>query len=584
MKTKKLLFALLFTAISLVNYAQTVPPVNLEPGYSVKNGHIIYPLPNTDYTTIIEVGPGKTYEELYDVPESNVTAGTLIKIYYRSEPYRIKIYLKIQATETAHFRIQGIPDENGNLPIITHENSTHNWGSDNINQWNDNLAIITINGSWGEKPSWIDLVNLHLKIFGVNQEDGDNGIWSKADHVSVKGCVFENCGNGVFFQASNNDLVDISSYNLVEGCRFTHCGVNGSYLLHNIYTQGAHSLVQFNYIEQEQDGALGSTLKDRATFSVIRYNYMEGTARTIDLVEPEEAEVATNDNPGWDNAFVYGNIITISRTNSGVPFHYGWDDNDDPYEYHRKGTLFFANNTIVMKANDNEWNVSLFDINEASTKINFVNNILLANGSGMHYFYMLRSGDNRDGGTINFTSSWVKAFAIDNNDEWQLYDTNESGDFHMNGENNLLTGNEPGFTDAGNGDYTLKQASPCRLSGTYIDSVDIEYNPISLDAIIQRADMDNPNMGCYSDNFITKIICDKTNNINLYPNPAKNNLQLVINNEQLNNKVVIYNIYGQTVKQLTINNKQLIIDISCLQDGVYFIKTGSVTKKFIVNK
>ena len=583
MRTQKLLFALLFTAISVLNYAQTVPEVNLTPGYSVHNGHIVYPSPDAEYSTIIEVGPGKTYEELYDVPETNVAAGTLIKVYYRTEPYRIKAYIEVQATENAHFRIQGIPDNNGNLPIITNENSTHNWGGGTVNEWVDNIGIMVIYGSWGSKPSYIDIVNLHFKIYGSTTSDNCIGIWSKIDHLAVKGCVFDNCSNGVFTQANNNDMTSISSYSLIEGCRFTNCGVQNSYLQHNIYAQGTHALIQFNYIEQQKETAVGSTLKDRAAFTVIRYNYMEGTARTIDLVEPEEAEIVADEGDNWDDAYVYGNLIVNKRANSGVMFHYGWDDMDNPYAYQRKGTYFFANNTVIMDFDDDSWNKELFDINKTSTKINYVNNILLA--KGMHYFFIFRTGEtSNEGGTVNFTTSWIKAYASDHNNEWQLNET--AGDYHMTGETTLLTGNEPGFTNANNDDYTLTQTSPCRLSGTHIDSVAIEYNPISLDAIIQRTDMVNPNMGCFSDNFITSVIYnDNSSSLNIYPNPAKDNLQLVINNEQLIDKnVIIYDVYGREVKQFKINNSKLIIKIADLQNGVYFIKLGSLTKKFVVNK
>ena len=397
------------------------------------------------------------------------------------------------ATEDAHFRIQGIPDSSGNLPVLTNENSTHNWGGGPVNQWVDNLGIIVINGPWGSKPAWIDIVNLHLKVYGTTERDGDIGVWSKGDHVSVKGCILDNCSDGVFFQAKDNELQSISTYNLVEGCRFTQCGVDDSWFMHNIYTQGSHSIVQFNYIEQQKAGALGSTMKDRTLFSVIRYNYMEGTSRTIDLVEPEDAEIATNGTTHWDDAYVYGNFIVNTRPNSGVMFHYGWDDMADPYEYQRKGTLFFANNTVIIEFDGTPWRTPLFDVNKSASKINFANNIVLA--KGMHYFYIFRSSDNNEGGTVNFTTSWLKAFASDDSNNWQLNET--SGDFNMTGQDSLLTGAEPGFTNAASENYTLLNSSPCHQTGTTLDFVSVNYRPISIDKIEKREDASAPNMGCY---------------------------------------------------------------------------------------
>jgi len=75
----------------------------------------------------------------------------------------------------------------------------------------------------------------------------------------------------------------------------------------------------------------------------------------------------------------------------------------------------------------------------------------------------------------------------------------------------------------------------------------------------------------------------KENDIVLNPNPAKNKLQLTFNNQQLNSKnIIIYNVFGQIVKQFKTDKKQLSIDISDLQNGVYFLKTGNISKKFIV--
>jgi len=86
----------------------------------------------------------------------------------------------------------------------------------------------------------------------------------------------------------------------------------------------------------------------------------------------------------------------------------------------------------------------------------------------------------------------------------------------------------------------------------------------------------------------------------IYPNPATNNLQLIINNEQLINKnIAIYDIYGKVIKQIVIANETwqslstdsheqrscnniVNINVADLQTGVYFLKIGTTTKKFII--
>jgi len=78
--------------------------------------------------------------------------------------------------------------------------------------------------------------------------------------------------------------------------------------------------------------------------------------------------------------------------------------------------------------------------------------------------------------------------------------------------------------------------------------------------------------------------------INIYPNPATNNLFLEIKNLEFKinnynkNEVFIYDVTGKVVKQLIVNNSKLIIKIDDLQNGVYFIQVGTITQKIIINK
>ncbi|MCD4664936.1 MAG: hypothetical protein K8R68_06655, partial [Bacteroidales bacterium] len=363
----------MFTAI-IVNiqygFAEIPPLVDLETDYTVHNGHIVYLLPEADYANIIKVGPGQTYEEIHDIPMNDLTDNTLVEIYYRSEPYRTKTLIETGGTENAHLRIQGVPDANGNLPVITAENATL-FG--NFNEWTEELGVFVVCGPYGSKPAWVEFVNLHIK-------DGEYaGIWIKGDHISVKGCILENNPNGVFFQATNQLMIEISSYNLIEGCRFIHNGIIDSWFQHNIYSQGYKTVIQFNTIEKLQDGAFGSSLKDRSAHTVIRYNYIETSSRTIDLVEPEDTDEVLMNDDDWDDAYVYGNLIINEIPPAGVMgtsmIHYGYDNEPG---ITREGTLFFANNTVIIDRDDNPWRINLFDINSINALVNFKNNITVA--------------------------------------------------------------------------------------------------------------------------------------------------------------------------------------------------------------
>jgi len=72
---------------------------------------------------------------------------------------------------------------------------------------------------------------------------------------------------------------------------------------------------------------------------------------------------------------------------------------------------------------------------------------------------------------------------------------------------------------------------------------------------------------------------NKSNITRIYPNPAHNNIQIEIEGSQYADKVKILNIDGKLVKQVSIDEN--IINISDLENGVYFIKIGNSIKKFI---
>jgi Secretion system C-terminal sorting domain len=73
--------------------------------------------------------------------------------------------------------------------------------------------------------------------------------------------------------------------------------------------------------------------------------------------------------------------------------------------------------------------------------------------------------------------------------------------------------------------------------------------------------------------------------INMYPNPAKNELNIDSASDIEN--VSIFNLLGQEVISKSINNKSVSLNISDLQSGVYIVKTSienkTSTSKFIKN-
>ena len=71
----------------------------------------------------------------------------------------------------------------------------------------------------------------------------------------------------------------------------------------------------------------------------------------------------------------------------------------------------------------------------------------------------------------------------------------------------------------------------------------------------------------------------KTTSMNVYPNPAVDQLNVVLNQ---NSEVVIINMMGQVVRTVEGHVGANTIDLSGLTSGVYFISAGSTTQKFVV--
>ncbi len=72
--------------------------------------------------------------------------------------------------------------------------------------------------------------------------------------------------------------------------------------------------------------------------------------------------------------------------------------------------------------------------------------------------------------------------------------------------------------------------------------------------------------------------------VTMYPNPATTSVKLEANSNI--NDVQVYNAVGQLVYSTVINNKTATVDVSSLQNGVYFVKInselGTTTQKLVV--
>jgi hypothetical protein len=109
----------------------------------------------------------------------------------------------------------------------------------------------------------------------------------------------------------------------------------------------------------------------------------------------------------------------------------------------------------------------------------------------------------------------------------------------------------------------------------WIKIVSVKYTPTDTTTLI---------MGIYAcESNATGIEQYNTNkNINIYPNPASNMVQVTYAGNIIN--ISVCDMLGKEV----INTKETAIDVSSLQEGIYFVsvKTNekALTKKIIIQR
>lgn len=354
--------------------------------------------------TTYNVGPGQKYADLQDVPWLSLQGGDVVNIFHRAEPYRSKIGLRGQGTADAPIVINGVTDASCQRPVISGENAQTVRDAQQRRffnkQYSENLGVFLVykgpEDPYGYRPRHLQFKN--LKITGGHQDftytaqDGTPGRYSRAAAaiyaVVVEDLLVENCeitrnGNGLFVNSKSGDEASFGA--TFRFNRIHDNGVKGSHFEHNLYVQTQRALYEGNYIGQLIPGAAGSSLKDRSSATVVRYNHIVAAARALDLVEIEGGVPQVLNDPYYPSAWVYGNLI-VDDAKTGRAFsvkliHWGGDN--DP-RYFRQGTLWFYNNTVVLKVDKGDfYYVSLFDMPTERQKVNLRGNIVQNLGSAV---------------------------------------------------------------------------------------------------------------------------------------------------------------------------------------------------------
>jgi len=401
-----------------------------------------------------EIGPGKTYTNIGDFAWENLSAGDTVKIYYRSTAYAEKWCVGVAGTAQNPVVIQGVAGEGGELPVIDGENATTRTQLDYAGDERSIIHFGACSTPDVQTTTYVTLENLVIKNArdtmsytcdaGTSKSYLSNATTVRlvnAQNITLNNLELTNAHNGFMTSPTTADIT-------VRGCYLWGNGDDGNTGVHQNYTEANHITFEYNHLGLLASGADGNGLKDRSSYSIIRYNWIEDGARQLDLVDSADATIKGDSNYG--NDFVYGNII-IEQANPGISqnqiVHYGGDSGQT--NNYRPGPLHFYNNTVISYRDDA--NLALFRPQDDEV-IDCYNNIVHIPAAG--YDVDVNAVTN---GSITIDYNWFTTG----------YDASNCTD----GGNNI-NGSAPGFVDFSNEDFHLTSNSDCVDAGRSIKSGD----------------------------------------------------------------------------------------------------------------
>jgi len=403
-----------------------------------------------------EVGPGRALESIAQVPWESLAAGDTVLVHWKEGGYHEKFGVFGRGTEEKPITVSGVPGPGGELPVIDGRDATTREG---LAFYNEDRSVCQVGGLRGDEGVATNIVieNLELRSarapYTFTDSAGEERTYrpiassirfNVCDGVTVRNCIIRDSGNGTLSSPTTANIT-------IEGCLYTENGLDKSdphsVGVHQTYTQAKGILYQYNHFTPQREGCLGSNLKDRSSGNIIRYNWIEGGNKQIDLPDSSDRDEIMLD-PRYKETFVYGNIL-IEPDGDGNPemVTYG-GDMGDPSKY-RKGTLYFYNNTVISHRSD-EWFLIKLKTNDESADVR--NNIIYGTGPGE---LCAMSGWC---GTLWMSHNWLKR-------GWRYSHAGTEFQGRVIIDGIQITGDDPGFADFEAQDFHLAADSPCIDAG-----------------------------------------------------------------------------------------------------------------------
>ncbi|HET7774664.1 MAG TPA: right-handed parallel beta-helix repeat-containing protein [Burkholderiaceae bacterium] len=477
----------------------------------------------TDY----QVGPQPgQLADIQDVPWEQLKAGDTVRIFHRAAAYPGKFLLAGKGTADRPIRVCGVPGPNGERPVIDGNNAITRtqlkYSNDNspsgglLHQTRSVIVIKPLaTDDYRYFPAFIQIDGLEIRGATPGNRFTDNtGV--KRDYVAFGACLWierghdivianneiHDCTNGIFSKSTDDAIAEnnASEFSVTKNLRIAGNHIHGNGVVgddheHNSYVQSLNVVYEFNRYGPLRSGALGSALKDRSIGVTIRYNRIEEGARSLDLVEAEDAPLTATGNTLYRETFVYGNQIVKDGT-TGTAIHYGGDHGGAPAGanwgegFFRKGTLYFFHNTVVLTGDAPSMYV--FQLSTTEEKAEVWNNVFVFRDAVSEP--SLRTGQEvapsyTPGGVINLGRNWITA-------GWKNNDQYHPVPGPVNGGANMLSGAQAPLDllsllpASGGALVDAAVAAPARAAGIVVDQqLDAAFRPKARAVIGAAADL-----------------------------------------------------------------------------------------------
>ncbi len=433
----------------------------------------------TGFATTYEVGPNKAYTSIGAVPWESLQAGDTVLINWRSTPYNEKWVICRQGTESAPIIVRGVPNSSGDLPVIDGNNATTRTA---LNFWGESRGVIKIGGASrpaDTMPRYITVENLEIRSCrppftftgynGVAQSYVANAAAlyiEKGENITVRNCILRDSAHGLFIASNDSQAAkDI----LIEKCYIVDNGMENDIYRHNVYTEAAGITYQFNRFGHLRAGCPGNNLKDRSAGLVVRYNWIEGGNRELDLVDATDSVLVRSD-PRYAKTFVYGNVLIEPDADGNKQIvHYGGDSGQT--SLYRNGVLYFYNNTVISRRTDGS---TLFRFSTGNETGDLRNNIIhLPNASGSTLTLTESSL-----GVLYMSHNWFKTGCAS---------CLQTSSGNLKNDGTSIAGDSPGFADEASDDFHLGVTSMCVNAGTNLLAEESAADPVTFEYVKDRA-------------------------------------------------------------------------------------------------